>query len=125
MKKILALVLAVLTLMGLSTAVFAGAPVYTQDQILSILTGGEGSGLSISLNDFLPVLGFWGSGSDLVTSWVSDCPKDSCNGEAYYYVDNGDIRWFCKKCMDSGVLSMKEKDNKLVCPGCGKTRAAR
>ena len=128
MKKFFALLLAVLTLAGLSTAAFAASsyPVYTQDQILGLLSQSAGAGKSFSLDGFLPVYNYWGglSGSDIITNWFGQCPNDKCSGRAYFYVANGVIYWECPTCHDSGVLSAKKPASGTktpVCPGCGKS----
>ena len=105
MKRIFALVLAVLTVLGLSSAAFA-ATVYTTPDLSGLLKGAyDGSSIYYNggiyglggLLGFTDTEGNYRSYNDLYTSWYDACPKETCDGVALFYVDSGSVKWFCPK----------------------------
>lgn len=140
MKKLLALVLAVVTVLGLSAAAFAAspAPTYTEEELLKYLVGYHTS--TYSLQDILPLIGGVGAPvgpgmSDLagyhlsdtiLTSWVDTCPKEGCDGVAFFCVDKGVIKWVCYKCHKTGTIDPpkpepEKPESTIVCPTCKKS----
>ncbi|MCR4904609.1 MAG: hypothetical protein K6A33_00900, partial [Clostridiales bacterium] len=143
MKKLLALVLAVVTVLGLSAASFAATPAaaYTEEDLLKYLVGYHTS--TYSLQDILPLIGGTGTsgaagtygtygsyGVDLsntiLTSWIDTCPKEGCDGVAYFFVENGSVKWVCTKCKATGTISVPKPEPEhshaaVVCGTCGKS----
>ena len=127
MKKFLALMLALLTVVGLSSAVFA-APVYTW-------TGDIPDNLkpftayTVTPEDVIRAIGGYQPGTvynDLYTSWIAYCPEDKCDGVAYFFIADGKVNWICPTCGKSGVISGSSSSvpgtihTVNVCPTCGK-----
>ena len=137
MKKLLALVLAVVTVLGLSAASFAAfpAPTYTEEDLLKYLVGYHTS--TYSLKDILPLIGeVGGTGTSglagynlsdaILTSWVDTCPEEGCDGVAFFCVDNGVIKWACYKCHKTGTIDPPKPEPEqphctVVCPTCKKS----
>ncbi len=137
MKKLLALVLAVVTVLGLSAAAFAAspAPTYTEEDLLKYLVGYHTS--TYSLKDILPLIGeTGGSGTSglagyhlsdtILTSWVDTCPEEKCDGVAFFCVEKGVIKWACYKCRKTGTIDPPKPEPEqpkvtVVCPTCKKS----
>ena len=139
MKKIFALVLAVLTVLGLSSAAFA-ATVYNASDLAGLLNGGivisggnggygslYGTGLENLFGGLVDASGNKIYDS-VYTSWFDACPKETCDGTALFYVENGRIKWICTKCDSSGVIGGSGTDSgsgtvhtAVFCKTCGKS----
>ena len=135
MKKTLALVLAVLTVITLSVTAFAAPVDSSTENYLKYLVGYHTS--AYTKEDVLKAL--YGAGAPsvysdtILTSWIDSCPKDDCDGVAYFYVENGLIYWKCTKCGKTGTMSATPIDGKpsnggtvptpaaLTCTTCGKS----
>ena len=107
MKKFLALVLAFLTVVGLSSAALA-ATVYTADDLSGYLN--PFAGYSINADDVRRAIGSYDQGvmydyNGLYTSWIAYCPKDGCRGVAFYFIADGKVNYYCPTCGSSGVIA--------------------
>ncbi len=133
MKKLFALVLAVLTVAGLSTAAFA-ATVFAPGDLPGFYVT-DGSAFALDANDVRQALGYgygygYGYGdSGLYTSWIDYCPEDDCRGVAFFRIEGGKVYWVCPTCGESGVISAPGSSSgssgsvhtATVCPTCGKS----
>lgn len=139
MKKLLSLILAVLTVASLALCTSAGNIISSSD-----LDKGSSSSTStgsdpVRVKDLFGIYkDFFGSSSypkdwnwvkegDYYTAWYGTCPK--CDGFAFYYVSDGAIKWICleSKCGKSGAFKPDtdkddDKDTSvIVCPKCDKS----
>ena len=127
MKKFLALMLALLTVVGLSSAAFAATVSKVSGNIPDNLK--PFTTYAVDPSDVLRAIGSYQPGTvynDLYTSWVAYCPEDDCDGVAFFYIDGGKVYWVCPVCGSSGVISGGSSSNPdktytaTVCSTCGK-----
>ena len=130
MKKFLALMLALLTVAGLSTAAFAATVSKAPGDVPGNLN--PFASFAVDPSDVLRAIGYYQPGTvynDLYTSWIAYCPKDDCRGTAFFYIEGGKVYWVCPTCGANGVISGGSSatptvpgttHTATVCPTCGK-----
>lgn len=139
MKKLLSLILAVLTVASLAICTSAGNIISSSDfdDKPSYSTSGSnpvrlGDLFGFYKDFFNPGSSYpkdwnWIKKGDYYTTWYGTCPK--CEGFAFYYVSDGTIKWICleSKCGKSGTFKpdIGKDDDKdtgvIICPKCKKS----